>query len=76
MPADAKVFQATSYEDVWKAAEEIERAQREKKSLQNMRRVEPFLKCLESFASIIEVLCNGTPCLPWIWVSVTPWAKE
>jgi hypothetical protein len=66
---DAAVFQATVVEDVWKAAEEIQESQRRRKSLQNMRRVEPFLKGLEKYSRAIEVLCNGTPYLPWIWVS-------
>lgn len=59
---DAVAFQSTSIEDVWKSAEEIQEAQRKRKSLRNMRRIEPFSK-------VIEVLCNGTPYLPWVWVS-------
>jgi hypothetical protein len=66
---DAAVFQATQVEDVWKAVEEIQEAQRRRKSLRNMRRVEPFLKGLEKYSKVIEVLCNGTPYLPWIWVN-------
>jgi hypothetical protein len=66
--ADAKVFQSTTFEDVWKAAEDIERIHREKRSLKNMRRIEPFLKGLEGYSKVIEVICNGTPYMPWIWV--------
>jgi hypothetical protein len=66
---DAAVFQATLVEDVWKAAEEIQESQRRRKSLRNMRRVEPFLKGLEKYSKVIEVACNGTPYLPWIWAS-------
>jgi len=68
---DAAVFEHTSCEDVWKAAEEIQDAQRKRKSLRNMKRVEPFLKGLEKYSKVIEVLCNGTPYLPWIWVRDT-----
>jgi len=67
--ADATAFKSTSLGDVWKAAEEIQDAQRKRKSLRNMKRVEPFLKGLEKYSKVIEVLCNGTPYLPWIWVS-------
>jgi hypothetical protein len=66
---DAAAFQATVVEDVWKAAEEIQESQRQRKSLRNMRRVEPFLKGLEKYSKVIEVACNGTSYLPWIWVS-------
>jgi hypothetical protein len=66
---DAAVFQSTTLEEVWQAAEEIQLAQRKRKSLRNVRRIEPFLKCLGKYSEIIGVLCNGTPYLPWIWVS-------
>ena len=69
-PTDAITFQSTSAEDVWKAAEEIEESQRKRRSLRAMKRIEPFLKGLEKYSKAIEVLCNGTPYLPWIWVSV------
>jgi hypothetical protein len=65
---DAVAFQSTTLEEVWKAAEEIQLAQRHRKSLRNVRRIEPFLKCLGKYSEVIGVLCNGTPYLPWIWV--------
>jgi hypothetical protein len=65
---DAVVFQSTLLEDVWKAAEEIERAQRQRKSLRNMKRIEPLLHALEKYSKPVGILCNGTPFLPWIWV--------
>lgn len=66
---DALVFQSTLLEDVWKAAEEIERAQRQRKSLRNLNRIEPLLLALDRYSKPVEILCNGTPFLPWIWVS-------
>jgi hypothetical protein len=65
---DALVFQSTTLEDVWKAAEEIERVQRQRKSLRNLKRIEPLLGALEKYSKPVEILCNGTPYLPWIWV--------
>jgi len=65
---DEIAFRTTTAEDVWKAAETIQESQRQRKSLRNMRRIEPFLKALEKYSKTIEVLCNGTPYLPWIWV--------
>lgn len=69
---DAHSFQSTDLEDVWTAAREIEDAQRKRQSAQNLRRIEPFLRGIEKYSKIIEVLCNGTPYLPFIWVSVPP----
>ncbi len=68
-PSDARNFQSTTLQDVWKAATEIEKSLRQRQSVRNMRRIAPFLKGLEKYSKTIEVLCNGTPYLPWIWVS-------
>jgi hypothetical protein len=65
---DAVVFQSTTLEDVWKAAEEIERVQRQRKSLRNMKRIEPLLLALDKYSKPVDILCQGTPYLPWIWV--------
>jgi hypothetical protein len=67
-PADRIAFHSTTAEEVWRAAEEIQEAQRKRRSLRNMRRIEPFLKGLEKYSKVIEVACNGTDYLPWIWV--------
>jgi hypothetical protein len=67
--SDAISFQKTELKDVWDAAEEIQSSQRQRQSLQAMRRIQPFLEILERYSRVIEILCNGTPYLPWIWVS-------
>ncbi|KAJ8067481.1 hypothetical protein OCU04_004825 [Sclerotinia nivalis] len=67
---DAVNFQSTTLEDVWKAALAIQQHQRENKSMRNIRRIEPFLKALEKYSQSIEILCNGTPYLPWIWAPI------
>jgi hypothetical protein len=70
-PTDAVGFQSTTLQEVWKAALDIQQRQREKSSLRNLRRIEPLLKSLERYSKVIEVLCNGTPYLPWIWVRLS-----
>lgn len=67
---DAHVFASTELSDVWKAVREIDASQRKRQSAQNLRRVEPLLKGLEKYTKVIEVLCNGTPYLPYVWVCV------
>lgn len=66
--SDALLFNSTTLEDVWKAATQIQQAQRKRRSLQNLRRLEPLLRGLEKYSKAIEVICNGTPYVPWIWV--------
>ena len=65
---DAKTFATTELKDVWLAVREIENTQRKRQSVQNLRRVEPFLRGIEQYAKVIEVLCNGTPFMPYVWV--------
>ena len=69
---DAHDFASTELKDVWKAAREIDGAQRNRQSAQNLRRVESLLRGIEKYAKVIEVLCNGTPFLPYAWVR-SPW---
>jgi hypothetical protein len=68
---DARNFQSTTLRDVHLAAIDIEKVQRERQSVRNMKRIEPFLEGLGKYSKVIEVLCNGTPYLPWIWVSLS-----
>lgn len=70
-PDDRREFQDTHLEDVRNAALQIEQELAARRSLRNMRRLYPFLQGLEHYSKSIEVLCNGTPYLPWIWVSIT-----
>jgi hypothetical protein len=67
---DAYKFASTELKDVWWAVREIDRQQRERQSAQNLRRIEPLLRGIEKYSKVVEVLCNGTPYLPYVWVSV------
>ena len=67
---DAREFHSTELKDVHNAAVEIERWQRDRKSLRSMRRVEPLLKAIGQYSGPLETLCQGTPYLPWIWVGI------
>ncbi|PMD47183.1 hypothetical protein L207DRAFT_448755, partial [Hyaloscypha variabilis F] len=67
---DAHKFASTELKDVWVAVREIDSSQRRRLSAQNMRRIEPMLRGIEKYAKIIEVLCNGTPYLPYVWAPI------
>jgi hypothetical protein len=69
-PLEAKDFQNTTLEDVQKAALAIENQLAARKTLRNMRRMMPLLQGLKHYSQSIEVLCNGTPYLPWIWAPI------
>ena len=67
-PDDSHTFSSTQLSDVRQTALEIEKLQRSRGSVRNLRRIDPFLKGIEEYSKVIEILCNGTPFLPWIWV--------
>ena len=66
---DRRDFQSTTLKDVREAARAIEKELGNKGSLRNMRRLQPFFEGLERYSKIVEVLCNGTPYLSFVWVS-------
>ena len=66
----ARDFHNTELKDVRQAALDIEKWQRERKSLRNMARIRPLLECIQQYAGPLETLCQGTPYLPFIWVSL------
>lgn len=62
------MFSDTSLRDIWHEAREIEKEQGARTDLKNMRRVQPLLQCLESYAGIIEVFCQGYAPMAFVWV--------
>ncbi len=69
---DARDFLSTTLGDVWAAVHKIEEEQGKRMALQNMRRVESFLKSFESFSKTIEILCQGFPPMSFVWVRSVP----
>ena len=66
---DARAMATTTMEDVWIAAKEIEQQLELRRSLRGLRRIQPFLAGIEQYSKVVEVVCNGTPYLPYLWVS-------
>jgi len=69
-PNDQRIFNNTTLKDVRDEAIQIERQLRARRTQRNMARLEPFLKGVEHYSKVVEVLCNGTPYLSWIWAPV------
>ncbi|OTA94840.1 hypothetical protein M434DRAFT_394351 [Hypoxylon sp. CO27-5] len=70
-PADSRDFPNTTLHHVRKAALDIENQLAARQSLRNMRRLEPLFKGLEHYSKAVDILCNGTPYLAWIWAPIT-----
>ena len=71
LPEDSHDFQTLSLEDVKRFALSIESQLAARKSLRNMRRLLPLFSGLEHYAKVVDILCNGTPYLSWIWAPIT-----
>ncbi|KAL6906930.1 hypothetical protein GGI43DRAFT_396167 [Trichoderma evansii] len=59
-----------SLDDVKQAALQIEKQLAASQLLRNMRRLAPLFEGLEHYSHTMEILCNGTPYLPWIWAPI------
>ncbi|KAI9686269.1 MAG: hypothetical protein M1822_003925 [Bathelium mastoideum] len=67
---DHRRFSSTELKDVRDTALQIESQLAARGALGNMRRLQPLLQGFEHYSKSIEVLCNGTPYLPWIWAPI------
>lgn len=63
-----------SLDDVKLALRQVERQLAARQALRNFDRLAPFIDATEHYAKAIEVACNGTPFMPWIWVR-TLWQR-
>jgi hypothetical protein len=68
---DSRGFSSVTLKQVENAALEIENQLAARQSLRNMRRLVPLFKGLGHYSRAVEILCNGTPFLPWIWAPIT-----
>ncbi len=69
---DAHMFSNTSLEDLWREVRKVEHEQGARLDLRFMRRLEPFLRSLESYAGVIEVFCQGYAPMAFVWVRWNP----
>ncbi|KAI4607631.1 hypothetical protein J4E83_009528 [Alternaria metachromatica] len=69
-PDDKRLFHNTQLKDVRDEAIRIERQLRARRTQRCMARLDNFLRGMEHYSKVVEVLCNGTPFLPWIWAPV------
>lgn len=67
---DSRFFASTTLADVRDEALRIEKQLRARRTSRNMARLQPFLRGIEHYAKVVEVLCNGTLYLSWIWAPV------
>jgi hypothetical protein len=65
---EASVFHHTTLGDVQHALQAIENEQARRRSLTNLRRIEPFLSWMSDYSSILDTFCQGFSPMAWVWV--------
>ena len=65
--------QLTSIDDVYNATDDIQRKQGESKMLQNLAKIQPYLECLDQYATVLNTVVQVKPeILALIWVHFLP----
>ncbi|CAN9080703.1 unnamed protein product [Alternaria alternata] len=67
---DQLLFHNTELKDVRDEALQIEKQLRKSRIQKNIARLDPLLRGMEHYSKVVEVLCNGTPYLSWIWAPI------
>ena len=59
----------TSIEDVYNATDDIQRKQGESQMLRNLAKIQPYLECLNQYATVLDTIVQVKPeILALIWV--------
>jgi hypothetical protein len=66
---DQETFRLTTLTDLEKSIADLQAEQHRKRRLQNLNRLNPFLEGLKQYGEVVDVFCNSSQFLPFIWVS-------
>ncbi|KAK7908998.1 hypothetical protein PG985_014876 [Apiospora marii] len=69
-PEVDRIRSITKLGDVKLAIQQIETQLAATQRLRNLGRILPFIDALGRFSQAVEVACNGTDYLPWIWAPI------
>lgn len=67
---DDQQIRATSLEEVYAAIAETERELAARRSLRNLERLSPYINAIVHYGTVIEVFCNSSAVVPYLWVSL------
>ena len=63
--------QFTSIDDVYNATDDIQRKQGESQMLRNLAKIQPYLECLDQYATVLDTVVQVKPeILALIWVRI------
>jgi len=66
---DKDNFQMTSLESLQQAIGEIQKKQLTERRMKNMTRLKKFIEAMNEYGKVLEIFCNSSQFVPFIWVS-------
>lgn len=66
---DRDNFQMTTLPELQQAIGEIQKKQQSERRMQNMTRIGKFVEAVGEYGKVVEVFCNSSQFVPFIWVS-------
>lgn len=66
---DDKLIRATSLNDVRATIAQTETQLASRQGLRNFDRLSPYINAAERYGKVLEVFCNSSPMVSYIWVS-------
>lgn len=68
-PKEDHEIRTTSWQDVQHAIVDIERQLAARQCLRNLDRISPYLKAVEGYGTVVEIFCNSSSFVPYVWAS-------
>lgn len=68
---DRDNFKFSTLEDLEKCLTQLQAKHRSQRRMQNLNRLKPFLEAMNQFGKVVEVFCNSSELVPFLWVRET-----
>jgi len=62
-------FKFSTLEDLEQCLATIQAKQQSQRRVQNLNRLRPFLEAMDQFGKVVEIFCNSSEFVPFVWVS-------
>lgn len=69
---DDRLIRATSLDDVRATIAQTEKELASRQGLRNFDRLSPYINAAERYGTVLEVFCNSSPIVPYLWVCLLP----
>ncbi len=64
-------FKATTLEELERSIGELQAKQHAQRRLQDLNRLQPFLKAMKQYGQVVDLLCSNNDILGFVWVCIS-----